>query len=119
MEPAAAYHAARRAEEEELRDLAGLFRALEEQADRGEPIVQQAKAIHAGVAAAAHNPLLKELLTLLGERIFREGGTLPEMTAREYRELGHYLQSRNGEGARAVTYMALLRICQDVGLEIE
>lgn len=119
LEPEAAYHAAGRGTEEELREIASLLRQLEEKASRGEVFAQEARALHSAIVRAGGNPMVQQILSQAENTVFPEDGRFPQRTPGEYREMVRYIQSRNGEGARAVARMAILRLYQSAGVEIE
>lgn len=122
LEPAAAYYAAKRISEEELRNLEELIQQMEAAAAQGKPFLPQEREFHNAVARAAQNPMFTRILPLLSKSVYtdltgsRESGST---AVRDYREIVRYLSAHNGEGAREFMRIHILHSFQFAGQEIE
>ena len=122
LEPSAAWYAARRATEEELREIDSIRLSIEELASQRRPCVREEEDFHRAVALASGNPLFKRVLPQVNEAYFAQVQGSAERSAwilRDYQEMARYLLQRNGEGARAMMQGYLLHAWQFSRQDIE
>ena len=122
LEPAAAYYAARRADEQELQHMDSLLAQMEKLSAQGQSVIQAERDFHCTIAAAGHNPLFGQLMPVLQHSIQEYNSASRERTGvflRDYREIVRYIRDRNAEAARAAMFSLILLAYRLSDMEIE
>lgn len=121
IEPAAAYYTARRASEKEIQELRAMVDRIAALREAGQPFAREEASFHAALVRASGNgPMAQTAVRCPGcsEVSYAlssgEGG---EGVVQELRELARCLRERDGDGARAVMRLHLLRAFQSEGIE--
>ena len=121
LEPAAAYYAAKRADEKEIKHMEALLEQMDKLSMQGQSVIQVERDFHSAVASASHNPLFAQLLPVLQHSIQEHNSASSERTGvflRDYREMIRYIRNRNGEAARAAMFSLILLAFRLSDLEI-
>ena len=122
LEPAAAYYAAKRADEKELQHMEALLEQMDRLSAQGQSVIQAERDFHSAIASACHNPLFAQLIPILQHSIQEYNSASSERTGvflRDYREIVRYIRNRNGEAARAAMFSLILLACRLSDLELE
>ncbi|MBQ9493022.1 MAG: FadR family transcriptional regulator [Oscillibacter sp.] len=122
LEPAAAYYAARRADEQELQHMESLLEQMERLSAQGQSVIQAERDFHCTIAAAGHNPLFGQLMPVLQHSIQEYNSASRERAGvflRDYREMIRYIRNRNAEAARAAMFSLMLLAYRLSDLELE
>ena len=122
LEPAAAYYAAKRADEKELQHMEALLEQMDRLSAQGQSVIQAERDFHSAIASACHNPLFSQLIPILQHSIQDYNSASSERTGvflRDYREIIRYIRNRNGEAARAAMFSLILLACRLSDLELE
>lgn len=122
LEPAAAYYAARRADEQELQHMESLLSQMEKLSAQGQSVIQAERDLHGAIAAAGHNPLFGHLMPVLQHSIQEYNSASRERTGvflRDYREIVRHIRNRNAEAARAAMFSLILLAYRLSDMEIE
>ena len=106
FEPEAAYLAAERGTETEIRRILEYGRKVEEQIRAEQDRTENEQAFHKAIAQATHNEFMNQLMPILFQAISK-GVTLSEQsdkaiddTLNDHRTIMEFLQQRNAEGAK-------------------
>ena len=122
LEPAAAYYAARRADEQELQHMAALLEQMEKLSAQGKSVIQAERDFHCAIASAGHNPLFAQLMPVLQHSIQEYNSASGERTSvflRDYREIVRHIRNRNAEAARAAMFSLMLLAYRLSDMELE
>lgn len=122
LEPAAAYYAARRADEQELQHMDALLEQMEKLSAQGQSVIQAERDFHCTIASAGHNPLFGQLMPVLQHSIQEYNSPSRERTGvflRDYREIVRHIRNRNAEAARAAMFSLILLAYRLSDLELE
>ena len=106
FEPEAAYLAAERGTETEIRRILEYGRKVEEQIRAEQDRTENEQAFHKAIAQATHNEFMNQLMPILFQAISK-GVTLSEQsdkaiddTLNDHRTIMEFLQQRNAEGQK-------------------
>lgn len=122
LEPAAAYYAARRADEKEVQHMEALLEQMDRLSARGQSVIQAERDFHSAIVSATHNPLFGQLIPVLQHSIQEHNSASSERTGvflRDYREIIRYIRNRNGEAARAAMLSLILLAYRLSDMELE
>lgn len=122
LEPAAAYYAAKRANEKDLQRMESLLEQMDKLSAQGRSVIHSERDFHAAIASATHNPLFKQLIPVLQHSIQENNSASNERTGvflRDYREMIRHIRNRNAEAARAAMFSLILLAYRLSDLEIE
>ena len=122
LEPAAAYYAAKRADEKEIQHMEALLEQMDKLSERGQSVIRMERDFHAAIASASHNPLFGQLIPVLQHSIQEHNSASSERTGvflRDYREMIRHIRNRNAEAARAAMFSLILLAYRLSDLEIE
>ncbi len=122
LEPAAAYYAAKRADEKEIQHMEALLEQMGKLSERGQSVIRTERDFHAAIASASHNPLFGQLIPVLQHSIQEHNSASSERTGvflRDYREMIRHIRNRNAEAARAAMFSLILLAYRLSDLEIE
>ncbi|MCI9532284.1 MAG: FadR family transcriptional regulator [Lachnospiraceae bacterium] len=123
FEPEAAYYAALRATEEEIRRILSLGREIEAKIRRKEDRTDVEQAFHQSIAKATHNEFMNQLMPVIYEGIHK-GVRLSDVyeeavqaTLVDHKILMGFLEVRNAEGARNAMRIHILHAMEQLSLE--
>ena len=123
FEPEAAYYAALRATEEEIRRILSLGREIEAKIRRKEDRTDVEQAFHQSIAKATHNEFMNQLMPVIYEGIHK-GVRLSDVyeeavqaTLVAHKILIGFLKVRNAEGARNAMRIHILHAMEQLSLE--
>ena len=123
FEPEAAYYAALRATEEEIRRILSLGREIEAKIRRKEDRTDVEQAFHQSIAKATHNEFMNQLMPVIYEGIHK-GVRLSDVyeeavqaTLVDHKILMGFLEARNAEGARNAMRIHILHAMEQLSLE--
>lgn len=123
FEPEAAYYAALRATEEEIRRILSLGREIEAKIRRKEDRTDVEQAFHQSIAKATHNEFMNQLMPVIYEGIHK-GVRLSDVyeeavqaTLVDHKILMGFLEARNAEGARNSMRIHILHAMEQLSLE--
>ncbi|MBR3570676.1 MAG: FadR family transcriptional regulator [Oscillibacter sp.] len=122
LEPAAAYYAAKRADENDLRRMEALLEQMDKLSAQSLSVIEAERDFHAAIAAAGHNPLFEQLAPVLRHSIQENNSASSGRMGvflRDYREIVRHIRNRNAEAARAAMFSLILLAYRLSGLEIE
>ena len=111
VEPPAAYYAAKRATPEEIRIICELSQKLEETAAHGKNPVKIEQDFHNAIALASHNQFMTKLMPIINKSIYTDLTYFEESitySLQDHREIVRFIETRNGEGARAAMRLHIL-----------
>ncbi len=123
FEPEAAYYAALRATESELKRILQYGGEIEEKIRKGQDRTNEEQAFHKAIAKATHNDFMGRLMPILykaidkGVALSEKHKRAVEDTIRDHRMIMDFLQRRDGEGARTAMKLHILHAI--AGLEID
>lgn len=125
-EPAAAYYAARRATSEEKQHIRAVSDELENAISNGRGNIQERLRLeqdfHNAIAAASHNQFMDRLLPIVNKSIYNDVIHMEESVTyslRDHREIVHFIETGNAEGARAAMKMHIVHVYLIQNLPIE
>ena len=121
-EPSAAYYAAKRATPEEARTIRELSQKLEETAAHGKNPVKIEQDFHNAIALASHNQFMTKLMPIINKSIYTDLTYFEESitySLQDHREIVHFIEAGNGEGARAAMRLHILHAYQISNLQFE
>lgn len=128
VEPAAAYYAAKRATDEEKQHIRAVNDELEHAiADRHSRVPLQERLrleqdFHNAIAAASHNRFMDHLLPIVNKSIYNDVIHMEESVTyslRDHREIVHFIETGNAEGARCAMQMHIVHVYLIQNLPIE
>lgn len=122
LEPAAAYYAARRADEKELARMDALLERMDQLSAQGQSVIETERDLHAAIVKASHNPLFAQLIPVFQHSIQEHNGASSERAGvflRDYRDMVRHIRNRNAEAARAAMFSLLLLVYRLSDLELE
>ena len=123
FEPQAAYFAALRATESELKRILQHGKQIEEKIQKGEDRTKEEQAFHKAIATATHNEIMHQLQPILYSAI-NEGVVLSEDnlevvadTLNDHRMIMEFLKNRDAEGAKTAMKLHMLHAMRKLGME--
>ena len=123
FEPEAAYLAAERGTETEIRRILEYGRKVEEQIRAEQDRTENEQAFHKAIAQATHNEFMNQLMPILFQAISK-GGTLSEQsdkaiddTLNDHRTIMEFLQQRNAEGAKNAMKIHILHAIKELHID--
>ena len=122
VEPSAAYYAAKRATPEEARTIRELSQKLEETAAHGKNPVKIEQDFHNAIALASHNQFMTKLMPIINKSIYTDLTYFEESSTyslQDHREIVHFIEAGNGEGARAAMRLHILHAYPISNLQFE
>lgn len=114
LEPEAAYFAAMRASESELKRIALFCQQVEDKVYTGENRLKAEQRFHLAIAKAAHNSFMDQLMPIIYEAIDKTKNifsykVINEGTVLDHRMIVDYLLQRNADGAKSAMRIHMLR----------
>ncbi|MCI9136095.1 MAG: FadR family transcriptional regulator [Lachnospiraceae bacterium] len=123
FEPEAAYYAAVRATEEEIKRILALGKEIEERIQQKRDRTEVEQSFHKSIAKATHNEFMNQLMPVIYEGI-NKGVRLSESyeeavqaTLIDHKILMDFLRERNGEGARNAMRIHILHAMEQLLME--
>ncbi len=123
FEPEAAYLAAERGTETEIRRILEYGRKVEEQIRAEQDRTENEQAFHKAIAQATHNEFMNQLMPILFQAISK-GVTLSEQsdkaiddTLKDHRTIMEFLQQRNAEGAKNAMKIHILHAIKELHID--
>ena len=123
FEPEAAYYAAVRATEEEIKRILALGKEIEERIQQKRDRTEVEQSFHKSIAKATHNEFMNQLMPVIYEGI-NKGVRLSESyeeavqaTLIDHKILMDFLRERNGEGARNAMRIHILHAMEQLPME--
>ena len=121
--PEAAYLAAERGTETEIRRILEYGRKVEEQIRAEQDRTENEQAFHKAIAQATHNEFMNQLMPILFQAISK-GVTLSEQsdkaiddTLNDHRTIMEFLQQRNAEGAKNAMKIHILHAIKELHID--
>ena len=126
VEPTAAYYAAKRATPEEKKLIHELSDKIEEAINVQHADLQERLRLeqdfHNAIATASHNQFMDQLLPIMNKSIYNDVIHFDESitySLRDHREIVHFIETGNAEGARAAMKMHIVHVYLISNLPIE
>lgn len=122
VEPSASYYAAKRATREEVETIKSLSLKLEEQVAHGQNPLRTEQDFHNAIALASHNQFMTKLMPIINKAIYTDITYFKESitySLQDHRELVHFIESGNAEGARRIMQLHILHAYQISNLNFE
>ena len=123
FEPEAAYLAAERGTETEIRRILEYGRKVEEQIRAEQDRTENEQAFHKAIAQATHNEFMNQLMPILFQAISK-GVTLSDQsdkaiddTLNDHRTIMEFLQQRNAEGAKNAMKIHILHAIKELHID--
>lgn len=123
FEPEAAYLAAVRGTDGEIRRILECGRRIEEAIRDGSDRTQQEQAFHKSIAQATHNEFMNKLMPILYQAISKgvalsvQGGQAVQDTVADHRLIMEFLSQRDAEGARSAMKIHILHAIRELGIQ--
>ena len=113
VEPSAAYYAALRGTDEEIKLIRHLCESLEEAASRGENPIKLEQDFHNAIAMASHNRFMTKLMPIINKSVYTDlmylDGSLA-YSLQDHREIVRFIETRNAEAARTIMRLHILHV---------
>lgn len=123
FEPEAAYYAAIRASDMEMKRIINYGRMVEQKIKKGEDRTEVEQAFHKSIAKATHNEFMNKLMPVIYQAIGK-GVALSEKkelvvkdTLNDHRMIMEFLEARNAEGARSAMKIHIIHAMKELGIE--
>lgn len=123
FEPEAAYYAALRGTDAEIKRILRYGAGIEEEIRQGRDRTQNEHAFHKAIAQATHNELMNKLMPILYQAIAK-GVVLSALsdqaitdTIRDHAMIVEFLQQRNAQGARDAMRIHIMHAIRRLGLD--
>ena len=123
FEPEAAYLAAIRGTDAEIKRILDLGEKIEQEIKSGQDRTDNEHSFHKAIAQATHNEFMNQLMPILYQAIAK-GVTLSTMsqkavtdTVGDHRMIMDFLEQRNAEGARNAMKIHIMHAIRELGIE--
>ena len=123
FEPEAAYLAAIRGTDAEIKRILDLGEKIEQEIKSGQDRTDNEHLFHKAIAQATHNEFMNQLMPILYQAIAK-GVTLSTMsqkavtdTVGDHRMIMDFLEQRNAEGAKNAMKIHIMHAIQELGIE--
>ena len=123
FEPEAAYLAAIRGTDAEIKRILDLGEKIEQEIKSGQDRTDNEHLFHKAIAQATHNEFMNQLMPILYQAIAK-GVTLSTMsqkavtdTVGDHRMIMDFLEQRNAEGAKNAMKIHIMHAIRELGLE--
>lgn len=123
FEPEAAYLAAIRGTDAEIKRILDLGEKIEQEIKSGQDRTDNEHSFHKAIAQATHNEFMNQLMPILYQAIAK-GVTLSTMsqkavtdTVGDHRMIMDFLEQRNAEGAKNAMKIHIMHAIRELGLE--
>ena len=123
FEPEAAYLAAIRGTDAEIKRILEFGERIEQEIKSGQDRTHKEHSFHKAIAQATHNEFMNQLMPILYQAIVK-GVTLSAMsqkavsdTVNDHRMIMDFLEQRNAEGARNAMKIHIMHAIRELGIE--
>lgn len=123
FEPEAAYLAAIRGTDAEIKRILEFGKRIEQEIKAGQDRTDNEHSFHKAIAQATHNEFMNQLMPILYQAIAK-GVTLSAMsqkavsdTINDHRMIMDFLEQRNAEGAKNAMKIHIMHAIQELGIE--
>lgn len=123
FEPEAAYLAAIRGTDAEIKRILDFGEKIEQEIKSGQDRTDNEHSFHKAIAQATHNEFMNQLMPILYQAIAK-GVTLSAMnqktvtdTVNDHRMIMDFLEQRNAEGAKNAMKIHIMHAIQELGIE--
>lgn len=123
FEPEAAYYAAIRGSDTEIKRILDYGKRIEEEIQQGQDRTKDEHAFHKAIAQATHNEFMNKLMPILYQAISK-GVVLSTQSERaindtvnDHKMIMEFLMQRNAEGARNAMKIHIMHAIQELGIE--
>lgn len=123
FEPEAAYLAAIRGTDAEIKRILEFGKRIEQEIEAGQDRTDNEHSFHKAIAQATHNEFMNQLMPVLYQAIAK-GVTLSAMspkavtnTINDHRMIMDFLEQRNAEGAKNAMRIHILHAIRELGIE--
>ena len=123
FEPEAAYYAALRANDMEIKRIIGYGKQIEEKIENGEDRTEVEQFFHKAIAKATHNEFMDKLMPVIYQAI-NKGVALSKQkelavkdTVNDHKMIMEFLRTRNAEGARSAMKIHILHAIEELEIK--
>ena len=123
FEPEAAYYAAIRGTDTEIKRILDYGKRIEDEIQQGQDRTKDEHAFHKAIAQATHNEFMNKLMPILYQAISK-GVVLSTQSERaikdtenDHKMIMEFLMQRNAEGARNAMKIHIMHAIQELGIE--
>ena len=122
VEPSAAYYAALRASQEEIRTIDDLRAKIEEQVAHGQNPLKTEQDFHNAIALASHNQFMTKLMPIISKAIYTDITYFEESitySLQDHREIVRFIQAGNAKAARSSMELHIFHAYQISNLRVD
>ncbi|MBS7006836.1 FadR/GntR family transcriptional regulator [Anaerostipes sp.] len=122
FEPEAAYYAAMRASDTELKQILAYGRRVEDKIQKNEDRTEVEQLFHRSIAKATHNEFMNQLMPVIyqgigqGVTLSRQKEMAVKDTLNDHRLIMEFLEARNAEGARSAMRIHILHAMKELNI---
>lgn len=123
FEPEAAYLAAERGTEAEIKRIIDYGKKIEGQISAGQDRTENEQAFHKAIAQATHNEFMNQLMPILYQAISKgvclsaQSDKAVRDTLNDHRTIMEFLQQHNGEGAKNAMKIHIMHAMKELNIE--
>lgn len=123
FEPEAAYYAALRATDSELKRILGFGKKVEKEISNHQDRTDDEHSFHKAIAQATHNEFMNKLMPILYQAISKgvylslQSDKAIEDTINDHRMIMEFLEQRNAEGAKNAMKIHIMHAMKELGLD--
>lgn len=123
FEPEAAYYAALRATDSEIKRIIDFGRKVEEEIRDHQDRTEDEHSFHKAIAQASHNEFMNKLMPILYQAVSKgvylslQSDKAIEDTVNDHRMIMDFLQQRNAEGAKNAMKIHIMHAMKELGLD--
>ena len=123
FEPEAAYYAAIRGTDTEIKRILDYGKRIEDEIQQGQDRTKDEHAFHKAIAQATHNEFMNKLMPILYQAISKgvvlstQSERAIKDTVNDHKMIMEFLMQRNAEGARNAMKIHIMHAIQELGIE--
>lgn len=123
FEPEAAYYAALRATDSEIKRIIEFGKKVEKEISNHQDRTDDEHSFHKAIAQATHNEFMNKLMPILyqaiskGVYLFLQSDKAIEDTINDHRMIMEFLEQRNAEGAKNAMKIHIMHAMKELGLD--
>ena len=123
FEPEAAYFAAMRGTDTEIKRILDYGKKIEHKIKNGEDRTKEEHAFHKAIAQATHNDFMNKLMPILYQAISKgvvlssQSDKAVNDTVGDHRMIMEFLEQRNAEGARSAMKIHIMHAMKELNIE--
>lgn len=123
FEPEAAYYAALRATDSEIKRIIDFGRKVEEEIRDHQDRTEDEHSFHKAIAQASHNEFMNKLMPILYQAVSKgvylslQSDKAIEDTVNDHRMIMDFLEQRNAEGAKNAMKIHIMHAMKELGLD--